>query len=312
MPVNVSGHTTSRSGSTEPPGDREASNPGVPTQPLHHLDALWIQVAGSRCNLTCTHCFVSCGPTASHHAFMSRDEVRGRVAEAIALGVRELYFTGGEPFLHPEMLEILAEAIAVLPSTLLTNGTLFTEARAGALARLAREARFSLELRVSLDGDDAESHDAFRGAGSFERTIAGLLRLERHGLLPIVTATEHGDEDPSHCRERYAAMLRARGITRPRVKTLPLFRLGREAERARGYDEAESLRDLPPERFDPHRLQCGTSRAVTSRGVFVCPLLVDEPAARIADRLDLGLGPQPLDHGACFTCWVTGMTCGNG
>ncbi|HYM82240.1 MAG TPA: radical SAM protein, partial [Candidatus Limnocylindria bacterium] len=72
-----------------------------PEQPLLHLDALWIQVAGTLCNLECTHCFVSSGPGNDRHSIMSRADVRGRVAEALGLGVKEFYFTGGEPFLHP-------------------------------------------------------------------------------------------------------------------------------------------------------------------------------------------------------------------
>ena len=113
-------------------------------------------------------------------------------------------------------------------------------------------------------------------------------------------------------RERYVALLREAGIARPRLKILPLFRLGREAARTRGYAEAESLRDLPASSFDPARLQCGSCRAVTARGVYVCPLLVDEPGGRMADRLADALAPYPLTHGACFTCYVTGMSCGNG
>src|SRR5262245_39222541 len=46
----------------------EAIRGPVPLQPLIHLDALWVQVAGTLCNLSCTHCFVSCGPANSHHA----------------------------------------------------------------------------------------------------------------------------------------------------------------------------------------------------------------------------------------------------
>ena len=60
-----------------------------PLQPLVHLDALWLQVAGTLCNLTCTHCFVSCGPDNHHHPLMSRAEVRERVTEALDLGVKE-------------------------------------------------------------------------------------------------------------------------------------------------------------------------------------------------------------------------------
>jgi MoaA/NifB/PqqE/SkfB family radical SAM enzyme len=275
------------------------------------LDALWIQVAGTVCNLECVHCFVSSGPGNHRHALMSRAAVRERVAEGIGLGVKEFFFTGGEPFLHPEVLEILSDTLVHGPCTVLTNGTLFTTQRLEALARLSEGSRYAVEVRVSLDGASAAEHDPVRGAGTFARTIRGLLELERHGLLPIVTVTQHDDEDPLAFQERYLVMLREAGLSRPRLKVLPLFRLGRETERGRAYEPAESLLGLGSD-FDPHRLQCGTCRAVSSRGVFVCPLLVDEPDGRMGERLDRTLGPFVLRHGACHTCWVTGMTCGNG
>ncbi len=51
---------------------------------------------------------------------------------------------------------------------------------------------------------------------------------------------------------------------------------------------------------------------MSSRGVHVCPLLVDEPGGRMGSQLSETLGPFELSHGACYTCYVTGMTCGNG
>lgn len=300
------------------PGAASLAGPGladadqVPHQPLFHLDALWIQVAGTLCNLACTHCFVSSGPGDDHHALMSRDEVRGRVAEGVALGVKEFYFTGGEPFVHPAMLEIIADTLAHGPVTVLTNGTLFTVPRAAALRRLGGASRYSLEIRVSLDGWRAADHDRLRGTGSFERALEGIRRLSAVGLLPIVTVTQFGDADPLEFRERYLELLRGLGIERPRLKVLPMFQLGRETARSRGYEPSETLAGLPAAAFDPHRLQCSSCRAVTSRGVFVCPLLVDEPVGRMGDRLDQALGSFPLRHGACYTCYLTGMTCGNG
>ncbi len=283
-----------------------------PSQPLLHLDALWIQVAGSVCNLSCTHCFVRCGPDADHHALMPREEVLGRVAEGLAMGVQEIYFTGGEPFVHPEMETILEDTLPLAPCSVLTNGTLFTGRRVERLRELTSRARYSLELRVSLDGPDAASHDPFRGEGAFERTLEGLRALSKAGLLPIVTVTQNTEEDALAFRERYFAMLKREGIAHPRLKVLPMFRLGRETERTREYAETETLALLPPEAFDPARLQCGHCRAVTSRGVFVCPLLVDEPDAHMGDSLAASTGEFELRHGACHTCWVTGMTCGNG
>jgi hypothetical protein len=106
-------------------------------------------------------------------------------------------------------------------------------------------------------------------------------------------------------------MLREAGLSRPRLKLLPMFLLGREQSRSRDYLEVETLRDLSPEAFDPERLQCRACRAVTAKGVYVCPLLVDEPDGRLGERLDQALAPYRLRHGACYTCYVTGMTCGN-
>src|SRR5205823_8130814 len=133
-------------------------------------------------------------------------------------GVKEFFFTGGEPFLHPEMTEILEDTLAHGPCTVLTNGTLWTRQRIGALVELARASRYSLEIRVSLDGPSASEHDFYRGTGSFERVLRGLIDLEAAGLLPIVTVTQKTPEDPLALRERYAAMLTAAGLRRPRLK----------------------------------------------------------------------------------------------
>jgi uncharacterized Fe-S cluster-containing radical SAM superfamily protein len=284
----------------------------VPLEPFEHLDALWLQVAGTLCNLACTHCLVSAGPGVDRHGFMSRAAVREVVTEALAQGVREIYFTGGEPFLHPDLTAILADTLAVAPCTVLTNGTLFTRERVVALAELADGSRYALELRVSLDGADPASHDAIRGAGAFARALEGIRRCHAAGLLPIVTATYGPCEDTLAVRARYDSLLRAHGVQRPRVKLLPLFRIGREVERSGAYGAADTLAGLAEAAFDPSRFQCGHARAVSTRGVFPCPILVDEPGARMGARLSDARVPVPLGHPACLTCHLTGMTCGNG
>ncbi|MDP7304031.1 MAG: radical SAM protein, partial [Pirellulaceae bacterium] len=75
-------------------------NPSTaPAIKLSHLDDLWFQVAGTLCNLTCHHCFISCSPKNETFGFMPLAEVQRRLAESVSLGVKEYYFTGGEPFL---------------------------------------------------------------------------------------------------------------------------------------------------------------------------------------------------------------------
>jgi uncharacterized Fe-S cluster-containing radical SAM superfamily protein len=311
-PVLTNGYPAGEEPSPEcPPQTVPSGSHGIPQQPFRHLDTLWVQVAGTLCNLSCTHCFVTSGPQEHRHPMMSRADVAARVAEALAFGVREVYLTGGEPFLHVELEVIVEDTLAHAPVTILTNGTLFTPRRIEWLARTTRASRYSLELRVSLDGTDAGSHDAFRGAGAWARTMDGLRALVGAGLLPIVTLTRPAHVEATDLAARARAALAVEGLPAPRLKLLPMFTLGRETSRPGHSPVAPLLATLPADAFDPKRLQCGTCRAVTSRGVFVCPLLVDEPGGRMGDTLADAAHAFPLAHAACATCWVTGMTCAN-
>src|SRR5687768_6560182 len=139
-----------------------------------HLDHLWFQVGGTLCNLTCQHCFISCSPKNDSFRFMLLPEVKARLEESVALGVKEYYFTGGEPFLNPDMTSILVETLRYGPATVLTNGTMLM---AGWLARLreaADRSPYSLEFRVSIDGFSPETNDPVRGEGTFDRAIKGV------------------------------------------------------------------------------------------------------------------------------------------
>ena len=99
------------------------------------------------------------------------------------------------------------------------------------------------------------------------------------------------------------------GIERPRLKMLPVFRIGAEAERGGAYESWQRLRegDVPEGGWD--HLQCSSCRMVTDQGVWVCPILVNEPAAKMGETLADTLGAFPLEHPACWTCHVYGVSC---
>ena len=149
----------------------------VPSVPMIALDTLWFQVAGTLCNIACTHCFISSSPTNRSHGMLSIEEVERYLEQARALGVREYYFTGGEPFLNRDLLKILQITLAQGPVTVLTNGMLLRSDVCRDLRRLFDESEYSLDLRVSLDGFDRETHDAIRGAGVWDRVMMGLRNL---------------------------------------------------------------------------------------------------------------------------------------
>src|SRR5438067_1105615 len=141
----------------------------TPRAPFVALSTLWLVLTGTLCNLRCTHCLNTSGPDAPWLPPLDGAVARRAIAEAAALGVREIYFTGGEPFLHREILPLLETSLAIAATTVLTNGTVLTDATADALAALAGASRYSLEIRVSLDAPDAETNDRVRGAGTWRR-----------------------------------------------------------------------------------------------------------------------------------------------
>jgi sulfatase maturation enzyme AslB (radical SAM superfamily) len=291
------------------PGTTAQGSP-APAVRLGSLDTLWFQVAGTVCNLACTHCFVSSSPTNRTHEPMSLEMVGEYLEEAADLGVKEYYFTGGEPFLNPEMEAILARTLEFGPATVLTNGLLLDKKRCERLRRLAEGSEYSLDFRVSLDGFTAEANDPIRGAGTFVRILAGVSNLVESGLNPVLTVTEVHDENGTvQGKERFFELLREIGVERPRLKILPVFQIGAEAERGGAYESWQILRegDAPAEGWD--HLQCSSCRMVTDQGVWVCPILVNEPGGKMGERIADTLGPFTLDHPACWTCHVFGVSC---
>jgi sulfatase maturation enzyme AslB (radical SAM superfamily) len=284
----------------------------APAVPLVHLDELWFQVGGTLCNLECRHCFISCSPTNHAFGFLDLKTVRRYLDESVPLGVKEYYFTGGEPFLNREMVNILELALQYGPATVLTNGTVFKKEWLKRLREAEADSSYSLEFRVSIDGFTAEDNDPIRGPGTFDRAMQGVRQLLDHGFLPIITVTRtYDDQDDAALVQGFVRMLRDQGYSRPRLKILPMLRIGAEVDRQRGYRDSERVTPEMMENFDQSLLICNHSRIVTDRGVYVCPILMEARDAWMGSSLQESLAPYSLRHHACFTCYQYGTLCAN-
>ena len=284
----------------------------APDVPLDSLDTVWFQVAGTRCNLSCTHCFISCHPKNDSFGFLTLAEVRRHLADAGRLGVREFYFTGGEPFLNKEMVPILEATLAVGPATVLTNGTVLKDDWLRRLREAEAAGPYSLEFRVSIDGPDAATNDPVRGEGTFAKALEGVRRLVANGFLPILTMTRIWDEaDDLAVMTAFRERLAEVGYDRPRIKLLPRLKIGAEAERTEGYEASERVTREMLVGFDASQLVCSSARCVSDRGVHVCPILIESPDSVLGDSLASAMRPFALDHGACSTCWQYGSICSN-
>jgi sulfatase maturation enzyme AslB (radical SAM superfamily) len=284
----------------------------APELGISHLDHLWFQVAGTRCNLTCHHCFISCSPKNDSFGNLTLSQVKTRLQESVALGVKEYYFTGGEPFLNPEMVPILVETLHYGPATVLTNGTVLNAEWLETLAQAEAVSTYSLEFRVSIDGFSATTNDPIRGEGTFERAMRGVQRLVDFGFMPIITAARTWDpDDDDQVVGSFVDMLMEAGYSRPRLKILPTLHLGAEEGRSHGYREDERVEPWMLEGFDTAQFICEHSRIVTDRGVQVCPILIESEDSVLAESLADSLQPFALSHGACYTCFQYGAICSN-
>ncbi|HLG29449.1 MAG TPA: radical SAM protein [Candidatus Brocadiales bacterium] len=284
----------------------------TPKVALERLDVLWLQIVGTICNLNCKHCFIGCGPDVRRHKMLSRGYIHDLLDEASDLGVKEFYLTGGEPLLHPDILDIISLMLERSPTTILTNGTLISRETSERIAAIQHASRNRLEFRVSLESFNERENDLIRGPGSFDRAKNGIKNLVASGFNPIITATRWWDDDREEEFESgFNELISSLGIAASRLKILPVLYLGRGADTARPYREDERVTERCFASFPMTNLQCSHSRIVTSEGVFVCPILIDEPKARLGSRLKDGLGAYSMESHACYTCRVSGLTCTN-
>jgi len=293
--------------------DAQVKNPDkriVPAVPLKKIETLWLQVGGTLCNLECTHCFISCGPKNDTIPMMTLPQVEERLEESKALGVRDYYITGGEVFINPEIFEILTAILRYGPLDVLTNGTRITAEKAQQLRSIQDASEHPLRFRVSMENFEEAANDAIRGKNAYSKAVTGIGHLAKAGLSPILTITRSWDEEQDEeMKLQFIEFLHSHSVPSPQIKILPGFMLGKLAENERTYNDDERVTQACFENFDITQLQCATSRMATGQGVYVCPILVDNPKARMGSNIEETLHPFPLAHPACYTCRVTGMTC---
>jgi len=157
------------------------------------LRELWLHTNNS-CNLACSHCLVSSGP--GETPGLPGEAFRRIVSEAVAIGAERFYMTGGEPFLRPDIYDLIQWITRDNGKELilLTNATLFRGPLGKGLDSLSREL---VKFQVSVDGASQETNDPIRGVGTFEKAMDGLRLVVGLGfetsLTTVVTRQNLGE-----------------------------------------------------------------------------------------------------------------------
>jgi len=173
---------------------------GTIAEPAEHdrplTSRLWLYT-NFDCNLRCDYCCVRSSPAAPRRE-LGLERVKRITREAVELGVKQIFVTGGEPFLLENIGEILISCAEAAPTTVLTNGMLFTGRRAETLRALPRD---RIVLQISLDSAKPGKHDLHRGRGSWVRTREGIQLARAEGFRVRLAATVSTDAEAEEFRE---------------------------------------------------------------------------------------------------------------
>jgi hypothetical protein len=177
--------------------------------PLRSLDTLWFNT-GTLCNITCRNCYIESSPKNDRLVYLTLDDVRGYLDEIARDGLptKEIGFTGGEPFLNPDFLDMLEECLARGFHTLtLTNAMRPMQRHKKALLALKERYGKRLSFRVSLDHFNPERHEDERGIDTFEPAMTGLSWISHNGFEIAVAGRSMWGETPEASRSGFAALL---------------------------------------------------------------------------------------------------------
>ncbi len=289
---------------------------------FRRLETLWINT-GTLCNIECANCYIHSSPTEDRLTYISTLEAARFLDEAAALSLAsgsnlpEIGFTGGEPFMNPDMLAMAEDALRrrhrVLILTNAMQPMLRPKIRQGLLALRERHGA-ALTLRVSLDHYTAALHDAERGAGSFAKTMEGLRWLAANGFALAVAGRTTSGEDEATERAGYAALFVKERIALDSTdpSRLVLFpEMDEEAEVPEITTACWGILDV-----HPGAMMCATSRMVVKRKgaaapvVVACTLLPDDPQFETGATLAESLGAVKLNHRHCAKfCVLGGASC---
>jgi hypothetical protein len=282
------------------------------------LKTLWFNT-GTLCNIECVNCYIESSPTNDRLVYLKADEIEPYLDEIEALCEEpiEIGFTGGEPFMNPDMIAMLHECLQrghrVLILTNAMKPMMRSAVQAG-LLELNNQYADQLVLRISIDHYTANNHDAERGEGSFDSTLEGVKWLAENGFRLDAAGRSMWDEDETTARNGFTKLFAGLGADIPSDDPARLVIFPEMDQAGDPPEITAACWDILGQ--DPKNIMCASSRMVVKRKgaerptVLSCTLLPYDEAFEMADTLTASLKPVALKHKFCAQfCALGGASC---
>lgn len=274
----------------------------APSIEMSSLENLWFQLSDTACNLKCRHCFLSCNPKYNKKSFLSMDKIKEALISIKNQNVKNIYLTGGEPLLHPDVNNILRLTLKFCPTTILTNGTMLNDKKVRFLRQLEDNYNHEIIFRVSLDHSDELINDRIRTRGHFRKAINGINNLLKYEFNPIISIVNYENREEEDIKNDFKALFDSIGFATEDLnyKIIPPIKKGEYALNFGKYNENEFVEDC--NWGDESHFDCKTSRIITSNGVFSCPALANDSRGKVGTSLEDYSKIAFLESNTCYTC----------
>ena len=285
---------------------------------LEKLDTLWFNT-GTLCNIECVDCYIESSPTNDRLVYLTLVEMKAYLDEIEqgGLNTREIAFTGGEPFMNPDMCAMAGEALARGFEVLILTNAMRPMMRPSvkkALAALIAEHGARLTLRISLDHHSAEAHDRLRGKGAFEKSLEGMRWLKAEGARLAVAGRTIFGEDDAASRAGYAALFEREGFDIDAADPGMCVLFPEMDEKVATPEITTACWGILDK--SPSAVMCSSSRMVVKRkgaaapAVVACTLLPYSPGFELGETLADAAKPVALNHPHCSKfCVLGGASC---
>jgi len=281
---------------------------------LHALETLWFNT-GTLCNIACRNCYIESGPRNDRLAYLTRAEAAGFLDEIRQCGLptEEIGFTGGEPFMNPDLLEMLDDTLGGgFRCIVLTNAMRPMQRLKARLLHLPHRER--LTVRVSLDHYTPGRHEEERGPRSFAPTLDGLVWLSDNGFRTAVAGRMMWNESENEARAGYARLFAERSIRIDAGDPAGLVLFPEMDERVDVPEITTACWGILNK--SPRSVMCSSSRMVVRRkgseraSVLACTLLPYDEAFELGATLAQASRPVALNHPHCAKfCVLGGASC---
>lgn len=293
-----------------------AKNEARATVALKQLETLWVNT-GTLCNITCAHCYIESSPKNDRLVYFSRSDLENYLNEiqSLELTTHTIGFTGGEPMMNPEIIEMLELVLSRgYQALVLTNAMQPLWNKRQELLALHQRLGAKLRLRVSVDHPDPEIFEAERGAGSFAITKRGLKFLAENGFNLDIAGRIAFGVDEQTMRQSYLSLFDELGMKLDVLDPVSLMLFPEMDENVDVPEITEACWGILKK--SPDSVMCATTRMVVKRkgasapAVLACTLIPYDPAFELGTKLGEAMGNVPLNHPHCAKfCVLGGAAC---